>query len=387
MVRFGVIGYGKQGQLYAGILSGTEHWGGFTSAKPEGCVLTAVSARNEAAKDQIETLPGVRYFKDWRDLIASDVCDAVVITVPHFNHHEIAVAALDAGKHVLCEKPMTVCADNGEEIVAAWRRNPNSKAAVMLNQRSNPLLRHIKEIIDSGELGMVRNSYYLNNNWWRPDNYYTENTWRGTWKGEGGGILVNQAPHSLDMWIWLCGMPHSVYARCEEGAYRNINVENDVMVMAQYKNGGHGIFTSCSHDLLGTDRLEIALDKGKIILEGNRKATILRYTRTEQEFGALYDFRSFGNELAKNPDSIRNVEELEYQGAFTEDYVAMFENFARYVAGAEEPIASLEDGLAQVRLANAIQLSDWTGREIRLPCDTEEYNRCLDAKMRKEAVR
>ena len=384
MLRIGVIGYGKQGQLYAGILSGTQHWGGFTSTRPKGCVLTAVSSRSEAVRAQVEALPNVQYFKDWRDLIASDACDAVVITVPHFNHHEIAIAALDAGKHVLCEKPMTVRGDHGEEIVAAWKRNPHTKAAIMLNQRTNPLLRRIKEIVDGGELGELRNSYYLNNNWWRPDNYYAENSWRGTWAGEGGGILVNQAPHPLDLWIWLCGMPKSLYAFCAEGAHRNINVENDVMVMARYENGGQGIFTSCSHDLLGTDRLELAFDKGKVILEGNRKATILRYARTEQEFGELYDFRSFGNLLAKEPDAVRQVEELTCQSAFTEDYVAVFENFAAYVSEDAEPIATVEDGLAQVRIANAIQLSGWTGREVPLPCDTEEYKLWLERKMQEE---
>jgi len=384
MVRFGIIGYGKQGQLYGGILSGTEHWGGFTSPQPKDCVLTAVASRNEGVRTQVEALPNVQYFKDWRDLIASDACDAVVITVPHFNHHEIAVAALEAGKHVLCEKPMTVRADHAEAIVDAWKQSRGTKAAVMFNQRSNPLLRRIKAIIDSGELGTVRNTYYLNNNWWRPDNYYAENSWRGTWTGEGGGILVNQAPHPLDLWIWLCGMPKSVYAVCEEGAHRSINVENDVMVMARYENGSHGMFTSCSHDLLGTDRLEIAFDKGKVVLEGNRKATILRYAKTEREFGEIYDFRSFGGVLARDPESIRRVEELSYETAFTEDYVAMFENFADYVRGTGAPIASVEDGLNQVRLTNAIQLSSWTGKEIELPCDTEAYDRWLARKMREE---
>ncbi len=384
MVRIGVIGYGKQGQLYAGILSGTQHWGGFTSPQPEGCVLTAVSARNEAAKAQIEALPNVRYFKDWRDMIASDACDAVVITVPHFAHHEIAIAALEAGKHVLCEKPMTVRASDAEAIVRAHEKHPESKLAMMLNQRANPLLRKIKGIIDSGVLGTMRNSYYLNNNWWRPDNYYAENTWRGTWAGEGGGILVNQAPHPLDLWIWLCGMPRSIYALCAEGAHRKINVENDVMVMARYADGGQGIFTSCSHDLMGTDRLEIAFDKGKIILEGKSKATVLYYAQTEQEFGEHYDFRSFGGVLATAPETVYRTEELTDASVFCEDYVEVFRSFAAYIFRDEEPIATGYAGLSQVRLANAIQLSGWTGREVQLPCDTAEYNCWLDKKIKEE---
>jgi len=383
MVRIGLIGFGQQGKLYSAILTGTPLPGMPAIPKPDDCVLTAISARNEACKGQIEAM-GVRYFQNWQDLVASDVCDAVVITVPHFSHHEIAIGTLNAGKHVLCEKPMTVRADHAQAILDAQQANPGTKLAMMLNLRANSMLQKLKGIIDSGELGTMRNSYYITNNWWRPDSYYASNSWRGTWSGEGGGILVNQACHPLDIWLWLCGMPQSVYACCKEGAHRNITVENDVMVMARYENGSHGMFTSCSLDLLGTDRLEIAFDKGNLALEGNRKATILRYAKTEREFGEIYDFRSFGGVLARDPESIRRVEELSYETAFTEDYVAMFENFADYVRGTGAPIASVEDGLNQVRLTNAIQLSSWTGKEIELPCDTEAYDRWLARKMREE---
>lgn len=384
MVRFGVIGYGKQGQLYSSILSGTPHWGGATLDRPKDCILTAVSARNAACREQIEALPNVRYFEDWRELIASDVCDAVVITVPHFHHHEIAVAAMEAGKHVLCEKPMTIRASDGETMLRALERNPSCKAAMMLNQRTNPLLRRIKDLIDSKELGEMRNCYYMNNNWWRPDNYYAESSWRGTWSGEGGGILVNQACHPLDLWIWLCGMPVSVYAQCMEGAYRGITVDNDVVAMVRYPDDRQGIFTACAHDLIGTDRLEIAFDKGKVTLEGNRKATILRYGHTEQEFGELYDFRSFSAMLAQSTEAVYSREELTAQTVFGQDYVQIFENFADCILRGAEPIASVYDGLAQVQLANAIQLSGWTGQSVSLPCDSDSYDRCLGEKIRSE---
>lgn len=383
MLRIGVIGFGVQGKLYSGILSGTAQGKWPVLPNPAHCVLTAVSSGNAENRAAIEAIPNVQYFKDWRELLASDSCDAVVITVPHFAHHEIAVAALEAGKHVLCEKPMTIRASDAETIMAAAERHPESKLAVMFNQRSNPLLRRLKALIDSGELGELRNSYYMTNNWWRPDNYYGDG-WRGTWKGEGGGILVNQAPHPQDLWIWLCGMPQSVYAACREGAYRNIGVENDVMVIAKYPNGCQGIFTACSHDLMGTDRMELAFDKGKIILEGNRKATVLRYAKTEQGFGEVYDFRTFGGVLAHSPEEIYTKEELTDDSVFADDYVRMFENFAAHILHGEPLIASGQAGLHQVRLSNAIRLSGWTGREVQLPCDTTEYNCWLDRKIEQE---
>ena len=383
MVRIGIVGFGQQGKLYAGILSGTPLPGMPSVAQPEDCVLTAVSARNIAAKAQIEGM-GVRYFQDWKDLIASDTCDAIVITVPHFAHHEIAVAALRAGKHVLCEKPMTIRASDAIAIRQAQKENPESKLAMMLNQRANSLLQRVKAIIDSAQLGQMRNCNYITTDWWRPDSYYESNPWRGTWGGEGGGILVNQACHPLDIWIWLCGMPHSVYAQCRNGAHRNIGVENDVTVLARYPDGRQGVFTTCSHDLIGTDRLEICFDKGKILLEDNRKATVYRYTQQEDVFGRIYDFRAFYGLLTQKPDLIYQKEELFSPNGFCDDYVAMFQNFAGFVLRNEQPIAPLEAGLNQVQLANAIQLSGWLGQEITIPCSSEVYNGQLAARIESE---
>jgi len=384
MVRLGIIGFGQQGKLYTSILTGNALPGMPAIPQPKDCVLTAISARNETVRGQIESLPGVRYFQDWRDLITSDACDAIVITVPHFAHHEIAIAALKAGKHVLCEKPMTIRASDAEAILQAQQMNPGTKVAMMLNQRANPLLQRIKGILESGELGTMRNSYYITNNWWRPDSYYESNAWRGTWNGEGGGILVNQACHPLDLWIWLCGMPQAVYARCMEGAYRNITVENDVTVLARYPGGGQGVFITCSHDLLGTDRLEILCDKGKILIEGNRKATILRYAQPEGTFGELCDFRTFQAMLMRSPDTIYQKEALTAQNAFCLDYVQMFENFAGFILRDEKPLVPAGDGLMQVQLANAIQLSGWTGKEVTLPCSSALYNQYLHEKMQNE---
>lgn len=386
MIRIGVIGFGQQGKLYAAILSGTPLPGMPPIPQPEGCVLTAVSARNEAARPQIEAL-GAAYFQSWEALLASDACDAVVITVPHFVHHEITIRALEAGKHVLCEKPMTIRASDAEAILQARARNPKAKLAMMLNQRANSMLQAVKAIIDSGELGAIRNSYYTTCNWWRPDSYYASNPWRGTWSREGGGILVNQACHPLDIWLWLCGMPESVYARCLEGAHRNIGVENDVSVIARYPHGGQGVFTTCSHDLLGTNRLEITFDRGRITIEDNRKATILRYTRPEGEFGQQYDFRTFYGVLTRTPEAIYTKEEILCENGFCQDYVQIFRNFAAYILRGEAPIAPAEAGLAQVQLANAIQLSGWTGQEVAIPCSQEAYNSHLSEKIAQEGDR
>jgi len=383
VVRFGVIGYGKQGQLYAGILSGTEHWGGFTSAKPEGCVLTAVSSRNAAATDNIRGMnPAICCFGDWRELLASDACDAVVITVPHFQHHTIAIAALQAGKHVLCEKPAGVRASDAAQMADCAANHPSLTAAMMLNQRCNPAFHRVKDLLEQGELGQLRRFHWIINNWWRPDSYYRASPWRGTWKGEGGGLLVNQLPHQLDLWLELCGMPEQVYTLATEGAWRDIAVENDVTVTAKYPGGATGVLVSCTHDPMGTDRLELCFDKGKILVEDSKKATVYRFKNSEQEWNETVA----AGALERMPaDERYSVEEFEMDQHFADAYIAIFENFAAHIHSGAPLIADGMAGLREVQLANAIQLSGWKGVPVFVPCDTEEFNAGLQKKIDTEA--
>ena len=378
MLRLGLIGFGQQGKLYTHILTGEN--------PPKGCVLTAISSRSDAAREQILAIPGIAYFQNWQELLESDACDAVIITVPHYLHHEIAIRAMECGKHVLCEKPITVRASDAQAMLETQQAHPELTLAMMLNQRANPLLQKVKSVIDSADLGSLRSCHYITNNWWRPDSYYASNSWRGTWGGEGGGILVNQACHHLDLWLWLCGKPVSVYASCIEGAHRNITVENDVTVIARYANGAQGTFVTCSHDLMGTDRLEISFEQGKIILEGSSKATVLRYTRPEQEFGETYDFRSFYGVLMSQPDLIYQKEEWTGQQEFLAPYVTIFENFAAHIRRGTPLIAPAQAGLDQTELANAIQLSGWLRKEVSLPCDSEQFNARLKEKIRQETT-
>ena len=292
-VRIGIVGMGVQGSLYANILTGTSIPYMPPIRKPEGLALTAVSSRSEQAKEFASHLEGVTYFSDWKEMIDSNLCDAIVITVPHYLHHEVAIYALNAGKHVLCEKPADVRASDVEKMIsardkanAAITESGKQKAlalATLFNQRTNPLFRRIKELIASGELGELRRVNWICNNWWRPDSYYKSNNWRGTWTGEGGGITVNQIPHQLDLLNMLCGTPSRVYSVNRYGAHRDITVENDVTVSLEYPNGATGVFIACTHDPLGTDRLELDFDKGKIVVENSNQAIVYRFHQTELE--------------------------------------------------------------------------------------------------------
>lgn len=394
-VRLGIVGMGVQGSLYANILTGTSIPYMPPIQKPKRCVLTAVSSRSEQAKEFASHLEGVTYFSDWKEMIDSDLCDAIVITVPHYLHHDVAVYALEAGKHVLCEKPADVRASDVTKMIDARDKANASRTATghseekplalatLFNQRTNPLFRRLKEIISSNELGELRRVNWICNNWWRPDSYYKSNAWRGSWTGEGGGITVNQIPHQLDLLNMLCGAPTRVYSVNRYGCHRDITVENDVTVTLEYPNGATGVFIACTHDPLGTDRLELNFDKGKIVVENSNYATVYRFNQSEQEWNESLSMRDLMM-MRQNPDNLYQTEEIKIAPTYGTEYVDIFENFANHILCGEPLFATMEDGLREVQLANSIQLSGWTGVAVDNPSSTGAYDAWLETKIKEE---
>ena len=380
-IRFGIVGMGVQGSLYANILTGASIPYMPSIDIPKHCTLTAVSSRSDKAKEFASHLPNVTFFYDWKEMIASDLCDAIIITVPHFLHHEIAIYALSKGKHVLCEKPAGVRASDVQKMLDAQNTYQGLTLATLFNQRTNPLFRKLKEYISTGEFGELRRVNWICNNWWRPDSYYKSNTWRGTWSGEGGGITVNQIPHQLDLLLMLCGVPSKVYSINRHGCHRDISVENDVTVSLEYPNGAIGVFVACTHDALGTDRLELDFDKGKIVVENSNQATIYRFKQSESEWNQTLSMTDFMM-MRQNPENLYETEILEQTPTYGIEYVKTFENFANHILHGEELYASMNDGLQEVQLANSIQLSGWTGCPVNHPSSANEYNQWLEQKIK-----
>ena len=370
-IRFGIIGMGVQGSYYADILAGRRQ-----IPQPQGCALGAVCSRSDKSREAAQL--GVPWFRDWRELLASGSCDAVILTVPHFQHHEIAIAALEQGIHVLCEKPAGVRASDVQRMLDAQARS-TAKLGMFLQQRTIPLFNRIRGIVASGELGQLRRSNWIINTYWRPDSYYASATWRGTWKGEGGGILVNQLPHYLDLWLYLCGTPQRVFARNRHGAHRRITVENDVTVLAEYPDGATGVFVACTHDPMGTDRLELDFDRGKIVVEDSARAQIHRFRDSED--GWNKHLSSADMEKLSGTQAHHDTEFFDEGLPYGISHAGVMENFARHIRLGEPLIATGLDGLRQVELANAIQLSGWVGEMISIPCDSDRYDRELKKRM------
>lgn len=387
-IRFGIIGFGAQGSYYCGILTGAPTFPGAPASPiPPHCTLGAVCDIDPAKREAIKArFPGYNVYEDYRDMIASGDCDAVITTVPHYLHHEMAIYAMEHGMSVICEKPAGVRAKDVQKMIDCHKAHPEVSFGIMFNQRTNKLYQQIKALVSSGELGEIRRSQWIINTWWRPDSYYRQSEWRATWGGEGGGVLVNQAPHQLDLWQWICGVPCSVTSLNINGAHRDIVVENDVTMITQYPNGATGSFITCTHDAIGTDRLEIDLDKGKIVVDNSSKATVYRMHKPEEELNQTMSMMEVAKLTSSNSSGggLFDVEVIENNNAWGTQHSAVMENFALHMLTGSELLAPGSDGIMGVRLANASQLSAWTGRTVPLPCDEEEYAQELNKRIAAE---
>ena len=375
-IRFGLIGVGTQGSAYAGFLTGKGGFAGMPAPEcPPHCALGALCDIDPAKEAMCrEKYPEIPFYTDWKELIASGKVDAVITTVPHYLHHEIAIYCLEHGMNVLVEKPAGVRAKDVMAMNACAAAHPEVNFGIMFNQRTNKLYQKIKEIIAGGELGEIRRTQWIINTWWRPDSYYQQSEWRATWGGEGGGVLVNQAPHQLDLWQWICGVPVKVYSKNINGSHRKINVENDVTMLVEFANGATGTFITCTHDACGSDRLEIDCDRGKIVVEDSKKATVYRLKKSEDEMNATMSMMEVARLMAGNSGGgLVEQETFENTDGWGYQHTTVMENFARHCLYGEPLLAPGSDGINGVNLANASQLSSWLGREVANPVDPEVY--------------
>lgn len=382
-VRFGIVGFGAQGSFYAGCLSNKGAFlpGMPAVACPPHCTIGAI-CDNDPVKEAAarEKYPEVPFYRDWKELALSNDVDVVVTTVPHYLHHEIAIFCMEHGVNVLVEKPAGVRAKDVIAMNRCAEAHPDVVFGIMFNQRTNKLYQKVRELVASGELGEIRRSNWIINTWWRPDSYYKQSAWRATWGGEGGGVLVNQAPHQLDLWQWICGSPIRVTSKNINGAYRDIATENDVTILTEYANGATGCFITCTHDAIGTDRFEIDLSAGKIVIENSAKATIYRMKRSEPELNATMTIRDVELLTKGNAsgDRLYDTEVIENVDAWGVQHTAVLENYALAVLTGSPLLAPGTDGIMGVNLANASQLSAWTGKTVDFPVDSEVYAAALN---------
>lgn len=377
-VRFGIIGIGKMG---------SQHCMRFTHGLIKNAVLTAVCDispdRKKWAEEKLVS-KGVEFFDDYKSLIDSGKVDAVLIATPHYDHPVIAVYALEKGLHTLIEKPAGVYTKAVREMNEVAVAKPELVFGIMYNQRTNKLYRFAKELVESGRLGGIKRINWIITNWYRPQAYYDQGGWRGTWAGEGGGVLINQCPHQLDLFQWLGGMPVSVTAHAEIGKNRNINVENDVTAFMEYANGATGVFITSTHDFPGTNRLEIDADKGKLVIEGG-KLTFTELAVGETEFNAKnkkFMPRIPSKKIKKSIGLIGQAKMF-----FFEQHTGIINNFVSAILFKTPLIAPGADGIRGLTISNAIHLSAWTGEKVVLPIDEDKFIEELEKRKAEEKIK
>ncbi|WP_181833062.1 Gfo/Idh/MocA family protein [Bacillus taeanensis] len=376
-VRLGIIGFGAQGGTYAEFIS---------EGKVNNMEIGAICDIDPAKKKLCaEKYPDVPFYDNYIDMLESGHIDAVVTTVPHYLHPEMGIEALKRDIHALVEKPAGVYTKQVKELNEFAASKSELTFAIFFNQRTNPLYQTLKELIDKGEIGAIRRTNWIITTWWRPQGYYDQSAWRATWEGEGGGVLVNQAPHQIDLLQWICGMPKKVYSNVKYGYQRNIAVEDEVTTLLDYGNGATGVFITATHDVLGTDRFEILGDKGKIIVEDSKKITIKRLHKPESEMSASMSMQDVMKIfMGGDVSDIYTKEELEFESVWGAQHFAVLENFAANIIDGTPLIAPGSDGIHGVALANAIHLSSWLGKEVELPIDEEVYLAELNKKIAEE---
>lgn len=367
-VRIGIIGLGNMGFAHARCI----HEG-----RVRGMRLCALCDTDPGKLKKAADAFGITAaFSDDRELTGSGLVDAVLIATPHPLHAEMAVRAFERGLHVLTEKPADVSVSAAQKMNEAAEKS-GRVFGIMFNQRTNPLFRRARELVTGGRLGELKRSTWIVTNWYRTQGYYDSGDWRATWAGEGGGVLINQAPHNLDLWQWICGMPVGITAFCDTAKYHDIEVEDDVAIHARYANGATGTFLTSTGEFCGTNRLEVSGSLGKLVLEEG-KLKFWQFGRDEREI--RFD-------SGQDPGSVP-VTCTEYLPEEKETgHRGILQNFADAILQGTPLLASGFEGIRSLSISNAAYLSQWSGnREVPLPLCAEAFDALLRERIRASAV-
>ena len=369
-VKLGIIGVGN---------IGTTHVKNITEGRCPELEITAVADRREERREWARgVLPaGAAVFEEGEALLQSGLCEAVLIAVPHYQHPVLAQAAFRQGLHVMCEKPAGVYTKAVAEMNEAAEKS-GLTFGMMFNQRTNCLYRKMREMVQGDELGDLKRVNWIITDWYRTQIYYDSGDWRATWAGEGGGVLLNQCPHQLDLLQWICGLPVKVQAFCHEGKWHDIEVEDDVTAYLEFANGATGVFVTTTGDALGTNRFEVTGTKGKLVCE-NDTLSFWKLQEDEREF-----CRSAKEGFQKPPCEMVPVE----TDGENPQHAGVLNAFAARILRGEPLVAEGKEGIRGLTLSNAMHLSSWLEKPVEIPFDEElffqELNKRRASSRRKE---
>ena len=359
-VRIGIIGIGGMAGCHLGNLPNTRN-----------AQLTAVCDIIKERADKAADKYKCASYDNHKQLLKDKVCDAVIIVTPHYAHTTIGIDALTAGYHVLVEKPISVHKADCERLIAAYT-NKKLVFSAMFNQRTDPHYRKIKEMLGRGDLGKLDRINWIITNWFRTESYYASGGWRATWAGEGGGVLLNQCPHNLDLWQWLFGMPNRVRGFCKLGRKHHIEVEDEVTAYMEYDTGCSGVFITSTGEAPGTNRLEVAGEHGRLVYENGT----LKFTRNEV---SANEFLKTSPEAFSAP-AVWNIG-IPVSG-YGGQHAEILQNFVDAIFEGKPLLAPAVEGIRSVELGNAMLFSSETGKTVDMPLDGRAYERMLKKKIK-----
>ena len=356
-MKLGIIGIGNMGSGHAGNIK--------QGRCPE-IDLVAIADNNSKRLDwakQQNYAENITYFNTAEDMLDSGMINACIVAVPHYDHTKYAIECMKRGIHVMVEKPAGVYTKQVREMNAEAEKHPEVVFGMMFNQRTNCVYRKLRELVRSGDYGEIRRTNWIITDWYRPQCYYDSGDWRATWSGEGGGVLLNQCPHQLDLWQWICGMPVKVEAHLHFGKWHDIEVEDDVTTYVEYANGATGVFITTTGDAHGTNRFEIQMDRAKFVVE-NDKLVMTEYAMTEQEFSKT------NTQPFATVNSI--TREVETDGE-NPQHIGVLNAWANAMLHGGKLVAEGKEGINGLTLSNAMHLSAFLGKEVEIPFDEELY--------------
>lgn len=362
MLKLGVVGVG-------GIAS--MHVDNIVTGKCPDIEIVAMADRKESRRKwAAEKVPTAKIFTEGADLIKSGLCEAVLIAVPHYQHPEMTILALQNGLHVMCEKPAGVYTLQVREMIAEANKHPELTFAMMFNQRTNCVYRKIKEMVENKTIGELKRVNWIITDWYRTQFYYDSGDWRATWAGEGGGVLLNQDPHQLDLLQWMFGLPVKIHAFCHEAKYHDIEVEDDVTAYMEFANGATGVFVTSTGDAPGTNRLEVTGTKGKIVCDYNS----LNFTELE------VDEREWCV-TEKSGYKIPNTKQIQVEtDGENPQHIGVLNAFVKHIKEETPLVADGREGINGLMISNAMYLSSWTKQTVDLPIDEQKFLDLLNEK-------
>lgn len=368
MIRVGIAGIGYIAEEYIKL---------FTGGKIHHATVTALSSRNESRMQEIKTkyaLTEAALFTDYESMLVSGCIDMVMICTPHFYHPKMAIQAISRGIHTMIEKPVGVFPEELDALMDCVRAHPAVQSGVLYCRRANPVFREIKRLLSENAIGQLKRITWIITDMYRPQCYFDVTDWRGTYSGEGGGLLMNQVSHHIDLLVWLCGLPEAMLSRCYTARERDIEVENEVTITMDYPGGAIGQFIASTRECPGSSRLELSGSKGQILLDNERRLTLRTLETDEREF-ALTTTVPF--------PTIGYTEEIrDFDAADNPTVQAMIiNNFISSLEDHDAVLCPVAEAVKAQQFIQAAYLSSWQEKRLTLPVDAAAYTEALHSRM------